>query len=47
MLRHQAGFGEDEISTVMGTSVGTTRTHLLRGMNALRTHFGVDLEGSA
>lgn len=47
VLRHLAGLSEQEVAAHLGLGLGTVKTHLRRGMAALRFRFGVELEGPA
>jgi DNA-directed RNA polymerase specialized sigma24 family protein len=40
VLRYLVGLGEGEVAETMGLSAGTVKTHLARGLAALRTRFG-------
>lgn len=46
-LRHLAGLSEKECATALEVSAGSVKTHLSRGLAALRSHLGaeIDLEG--
>jgi RNA polymerase sigma factor (sigma-70 family) len=39
-LRYLSGMREDEVATALGVSPGTARTHVERGLAALRRHLG-------
>jgi RNA polymerase sigma factor (sigma-70 family) len=40
VLRHLAGFSEPEIATHLGLGLGTVKTHLRRGREAMQTQLG-------
>ena len=42
VLRHLAGLSEPEVAVRLGVSVGTVKTHLRRGREALRGRLALD-----
>lgn len=44
VLRHVAGLSEAEVSAALGVSVNTVKTHGQRGLAALRTGLGTNIE---
>jgi RNA polymerase sigma factor (sigma-70 family) len=42
VLRHMAGFPEDDVARAMGVSHNTAKKHLQRGLGRLRSAFGSD-----
>lgn len=42
VLRHLVGLGDGEIAEILGISVATTKTHLVRAMASLRKTFDVE-----
>lgn len=46
VLRHLAGRGEDEVADALGVSANTVKTHLARGLAALRLTLDSPLEAS-
>jgi RNA polymerase sigma-70 factor (sigma-E family) len=45
VLRHLADISEEETATVMGVSTGSVKTHLSRGITALRSAIATSEEG--
>ncbi len=42
VLHHLVGYRENEVAATLGISAGTVKTHLKRGMAALRQDFGIE-----
>lgn len=42
VLRHMAGLPEQDVAQALGLSLGTVKTHLTRGMAALRSRLGTE-----
>jgi RNA polymerase sigma-70 factor (sigma-E family) len=45
VLRYLHGYSEAEVASVLGVAPGTVKTHVRRGLDALRSRLGDDFEG--
>ena len=42
VLVHSSGWSQTDVAKLLGVSLGTVHTHLMRGMKRLRSELGVE-----